>query len=86
MDPKSKLANTILQKSVIKTILENNFDKGEMDVFLTKTILANPDKEVTVQEFFNVIDKYGFHWTYTTPRRIKDYTRKMLKSVKDQTK
>ena len=48
MDPKSKLANTILQKSVIKTILENNFDKGEMDVFLTNTILANPDKEVTV--------------------------------------
>jgi hypothetical protein len=79
MDPKSKLANTILQKSVIKTILENNCDKGEMDVFLTKTILANSDKEVTVQEFFNVIDKYGFHWTDTTPRRIKDYTRKMLK-------
>ena len=60
MDPKSKLANTILQKSVIKTILENNFDKGEMDVFLTKTILANPDKEVTVQEFLMSLTNMDF--------------------------
>ena len=82
MDPKSKLAQTELTIEVVEDILLQNCQPGVYETLMTKTPLGGVKDKISVQAFFNIVDRYKFHWTDKTPRIIKDFTRKMLKNAK----
>jgi hypothetical protein len=73
------LAQTELTIEVIHDILDENCHAGVYEKLMTQTPLAGVKDKVSVKKFFEIVNGFKFHWTDSTPRRIEDVTRKLIK-------